>query len=83
MERWFELWDAENASLVGTFDTVAAALAIVRRSIAAYGEESVASLVLTEEDDGEAGPRSIASGPALADLARKDLVPLAAGDQPR
>lgn len=70
MERWFELWDAENASLVGTYETQEAALAIVRRSLALFGDEAIRSLVLTDEEDGDADPRVIATGHDLADLAQ-------------
>ena len=72
MDRWFELWDADTASLVGTYDTRAGALSVVRRSLASFGSESVASLVLTMETDGESEPRVIAAGAELANMARKE-----------
>jgi len=71
MEPWFELWDAENASLVGTYETQAGALDIVRRSLAAFGPKSVESLVLTMETSGDADPRVIAAGAELAGLSRQ------------
>jgi hypothetical protein len=71
VDRWFELWDAEGAALIGSFDTETAALNVVRRSLDAFGESSVLSLVLTEEDGGDADPRVIASGQDLAALARR------------
>ncbi len=70
MARWFELWDAENASLVGTYGTQEAALAVVRRSRAQFGDEAIRSLVLTDEEGGDADPRVIAIGLDLADLAQ-------------
>ena len=69
MRHWFELWDAQSASLVGTYDTQAAALVVVRRSLASFGPASVASLVLTAEKSGGADPRVIAAGDDLAALA--------------
>ena len=77
MEHRFELWDALNSSLVGTYDTQAAALAVVRRSLASFGPESVASLVLTMEESAEADPRVIAAGADLADLALQEAPTLA------
>jgi hypothetical protein len=82
MSRWFELWDADNASLVGTFDTQAEALHVVRRSLASFGPGSVVSLVLTEEDESDADPRVIAAGAELAALAQEQdgsLAGVAAG----
>lgn len=76
MERWFELWDAQNASLVGTYDTEEAALAIVQRSLASFGESSVRSLVLTAEEAGDADPEVIAAGADLALLAQRRLASL-------
>ena len=71
VESWFELWDATGAGLVGSFDGEAAALAVVRRSLDAFGDDSVSSLVLTEEDGSDADPRVIASGLDLVALARR------------
>lgn len=78
MERWFELWDAQNASLVGTYQTQAAAIEVVRRSVADFGPSSVDSLVLTEETDDGADPRVVASGSELTSLADPDSVPVGA-----
>lgn len=77
MERWFELWDAQNASLVGTYDTEEAALTVVQRSLASFGEQSIRSLVLTAEDAGDADPEVVASGADLAALVHHRLAPLA------
>ena len=77
MKTWFELWDAQNASLVGTYDTREAALAIVRQSLASFGEESIASLVLTEEDATDADPQVLAAGADLVALARRAMPSLA------
>lgn len=76
MDRWFELWDAQNASLVGTFDTEEAALAVVRRSLASWGEAAVRSLVLTAEEDGRDDPETIASGIDLVVLASRGAMPV-------
>jgi len=78
MEIWFELWDAGNASLVGTFETQAAALAVVHRSLASFGPESVETLVLTAEDDTDGDPQVVAAGAALAALAQQQNASLAA-----
>ncbi len=77
MERWFELWDARNASLVGTYDTEEAALAVVSRSLASYGEESIRTLVLTAEEAGRDEPETIASGAELIVLASQSESPIA------
>ena len=71
MKSWFELWDAQNASLVGTYDSQEAALAVVRRSLASFGEGSLRSLVLTQEDAEGADPRVLAAGADLIALARR------------
>ena len=68
MNEWFELWDSDNASLVGTYEAQAAALAVVWRTIDVEGEAAVMSLVLTRERDGDE-PEVIASGEGLARLA--------------
>jgi len=77
MERWFELWDARNASLVGTYETEEAALAVVQRSFASHGEESIRTLVLTAEEDGRDEPETIASGADLVALASRRALPIA------
>lgn len=69
MERWFELWDARNASLVGAHDTREAALVVVRRSVTESGAESGGSLVLTAQGGADAEPRVIAAGEELVGLA--------------
>ncbi len=65
----FEQWDAEGVTLVGTFDSEEAALGVVRRSLASFGEPSIRTLNLAQEDASDAGPRIVASGPNLAKLA--------------
>lgn len=77
MERWFELWDARNASLVGTYDTEEAAIAVVQRSLVSYGEESIRTLVLTAEEEGRDEPHTIASGDDLVALATQSPLPFA------
>ena len=71
MDTWVELWDARNASLVGTFETRSAALALLRQSLASFGPTSVEALVLTEEDHSGSDPRVIATGAELAALAQE------------
>jgi hypothetical protein len=60
----FTLWDLETGNLVGAYDTEAAALAVVRRSIERWGRESVAALALARESRGRT--QAIAAGAALA-----------------
>jgi hypothetical protein len=72
MDQWYELWDAANASLVGGFDSREGALAVVRRALAEFGAESIRSLVLTLEAEGDADPQVIAAGFELAALAQDD-----------
>jgi hypothetical protein len=63
----FALWDLETGNLVGAYDTEAAALAVVRRSLAQWGRESVATLALVRESRGRT--RALAEGEALAERA--------------
>jgi hypothetical protein len=63
----FALWDLETGNLVGAYDTEAAALAAVRRSIEHHGRQSVAPLALAREGRGRT--RAIAQGEDLAERA--------------
>lgn len=63
----FALWDLETGNLVGAYETEEAALAVVRRSIAEHGSDSVAGLALARESRGRT--TSIAAGIALAERA--------------
>ncbi len=69
METWFELWDSENASLVGEFETCSSALRVVRTIAASAGDQSMITLVLTRETTTEEDPALIASGNELLELA--------------
>jgi len=64
----FELWDIETNNLVGTYDTEADALAIVRNSIRTYGLPSIEHLALGYEDR-RGRTTCVAHGQQLADLA--------------
>lgn len=77
MKRWYELWDSNGASLVGYFDTQAQALQVVRNSLMAHGEGSVASLILISESNENEGetPEVIAAGQDLLNLLRSGPVP--------
>jgi hypothetical protein len=66
--KHFELWDTETDSLVGTYDTEAEALAIVRSSIRTYGLVSVEHLALGYEDK-RGRTTLVAFGQELADRA--------------
>jgi hypothetical protein len=69
MRRWFNLWDAEDNNLVGSFPTRAEALAVVRYSLAEFGPSSVETLMLTAEDERQGPLKVIAEGEDLARLA--------------
>ncbi len=68
----YELWDRESANIVGEYDTEDAALAFVRRMIAAHGADVVLPWALAYEDDnGEGETHSIAAGAELFKAARR------------
>jgi hypothetical protein len=67
MDATFALWDLETGNLVGAYDTEAAALTVVRRSIAQWGRESVTTLALARESRGRT--KALAEGDALAERA--------------
>ncbi len=72
----FQLWEAESANLVGSYESEDAALAIVRKAIEQHGREAIESLVLVhEETRGELS--AVAEGAALADLALAHTSPAA------
>ncbi|MGH2354901.1 MAG: hypothetical protein ACRDJN_25100, partial [Chloroflexota bacterium] len=64
----YELWDLKTRNLVGGYETEAAALAVVRRTIDAYGRTFVDELALVRENS-PGRTKTIARGPALADRA--------------
>ncbi len=63
----YELWELETTNLVDGYETEAAALAVVRRSIEQWGRESVATLALARESRGRT--KAIAQGDTLAERA--------------
>ena len=61
----YELMDVESANLVGTYETEAAALAVVRAAIREHGPHYVEAFALgTSDEEGEG--EQIAAGAALA-----------------
>jgi hypothetical protein len=72
----FQLWEAESADLIGSYESEDAALAIVRRAIEQHGREAVDTLVLLRrETRGELS--AVSEGAALADLALTRTSPAA------
>jgi len=67
----YEIWDTESRNLQGTYDTEAAALAVVARAIAEHGEPYAESLLLGYEDS-SGRSRLIAVGRDLVDRALGD-----------
>jgi hypothetical protein len=63
----YELWELATGNLVGGYETEAAALAVVRRSIEQWGRASVATLALARESRGRT--KALAEGDALAERA--------------
>jgi hypothetical protein len=53
MRETYELWDMETANLVGIYESMAAALEVVSRSLVAFGPAAIETLVLTAEDGKE------------------------------
>ena len=66
----YELWDIQTGNLVGGYETEAAALAVVRRSMTEHGRESVEALGLARESRGRT--KTIAVGAALVERAVAD-----------
>lgn len=64
----YELWDVPTATLRTAFSTEEEALAFLRLTIAAYGEEFAAAYLLCEEDRYGRG-RLIGEGQRLVALA--------------
>jgi hypothetical protein len=63
----FELWNHVSGNAVGEFETVEAALMVVRAELAAHGRGYVAEWTLVVADDDQTQP--IAAGDALIALA--------------
>ena len=72
----FQIWDAESANCLGTYDSEDAALAVVRHAIKQHGRDVIDSLALFREDTG-VGLTPIAESSALADLALARTSPAA------
>jgi hypothetical protein len=72
----FQLWEAESANLVGSYESEDAALAIVRKAIEQHGRDAVDSLVLLQEET-RGHLATIAEGAALADRALARTSPAA------
>ncbi len=64
---WFELWNRVSGNAVGDFDTIDAALATVRREVAAHGRGYIEEWALAVADEEDTQP--IAAGAALVALA--------------
>lgn len=72
VERSYDLWDISTGNLVGTFDTEAAALSLVRDTVANYGRRYVSPWAL--QATGEHGIIGVmAQGAALAKLAMQSV----------
>jgi hypothetical protein len=67
MTTIYELWDFESGNQIGSYESEAAALDDVRDSLAQYGEQSVESLLLGRECNGQT--ELVAKGAALLELA--------------
>jgi hypothetical protein len=76
MPMMFQLWEAELANLVGSYETEEAALAIVRKAIENHDRDAIDSLALLHEGMG-VQLTTIAEGDALADLALARTSPAA------
>jgi len=63
----FEIWNHVSGNAVGEFETVEAALAVVRAEMTAHGRAYVEEWTLVVADDAETQP--IAAGGALIALA--------------
>jgi hypothetical protein len=67
---FYEIYDTQTRNLLLDTETLTEALAIVRATVAKHGSGSVATWLLVEDDDTDAGNgRRIASGDELARLA--------------
>jgi hypothetical protein len=70
MKTTFELWDTEHSTLVGTYPTERAALAIVRNAVKKHGSAVMKAMALGREDDrGVIEP--VATGDALVKMAMR------------
>lgn len=63
MNSWFDIWDQQSGNLVGSFDTLSAALAAsLKGSYRPDLESWFGSLVVTKEFDDDEDPQVILSG---------------------
>ena len=65
----YEIWDTETNNLIGAYETLDTALAVVRRALEAHGVDYVATLALGFEDS-RGHSRTVAEGHQLVDRAR-------------
>lgn len=65
----FELWHSDSGNLLYDFETEAAALEMVRITIAEEGADSVVAWGLLRRDNNGGESRLVAEGSALSDLA--------------
>jgi hypothetical protein len=72
----FQLWDIESANLLGSYETEAAALEIVRKTIDNHGREAIDGLMLLREA-AHSRRTTIAEGAKLADRAFAKTSPAA------
>jgi hypothetical protein len=70
----FALWDLETGNLVGAYDSVEAALAVVRRAIQTHGPAYVDPLALVRENS-RGRSKVLAEGAALVEYAQQAAPP--------
>lgn len=75
MNTWYELWDAESANLVASYDTWPLALEKLRIASEHHSSSWFDHLVLAEENDNESDPTIIAEGAAILNKIREIPVP--------
>ena len=69
----YALWDTQSINLVGAFDNLREALALVMSGIERNGPQDTETLALDVEDD-DGTVRPIAHGEELAELARREFM---------
>jgi hypothetical protein len=71
MSTIYELWDRKTANQIGSYESQAEAMAIVRDVVREYGNEAIATVALGRESEDD-DTVVIAAGRDLADLALQD-----------
>ncbi len=62
MKLVFELWDTEDSNLIGTFESEAAALRVIRSAIQQFGPDAMSSVALgCESQSGRMVPVAVGS----------------------